>query len=233
MNIVQPLTLDSLLSELAAHPVNTNRFFVDFQDHHLTPAQLHTFIRQYHFFCHHFTKELEGLLYHTPIKELEMRVELTKTLYSELGSGSSNDAHIRDLELFAQVAGLDQDDLNMTHPIAEVQEYLDTLHHFFVESGYLQALGAELAVETTAASEFRFFVPGLQKYSQFTTQDLRFFTMHLAEEVRHRDWLTLAVHHTVKSTHDLELVALGARTTADAWHAFWDGMHRAVFDSCN
>ena len=173
------------------------------------------------------------MLYHTPIEELEMRVELTKTLYSELGSGSPNDAHIRDLEHFAKVVGLNQDDLNLTHPIAEVQEYLATLHHLFVEAGYLQALGAELAVETTAASEFRFFVPDLQKYSQFTTQDLRFFTMHLAEEVIHGDWLTKAVHHTVKSTHDIELVALGARTTADAWFTFWDGMHRAVFDSCD
>ena len=231
MNSVHPLTIDSLLSELLAHPVNTNEFFIDFRDRFLTTSQLQFFITQYYFFCHRFVKTLEGLLYHTPLEELEMRVELTKTLYSELGSGSLNHAHIRYLEQFAQTAGLSTDDLKHTLPLPEVRRYLDLLQHLFIDAEYLQALGAELAVEATAVSEFRFFLPGLQKYTKFTSQDLAFFSMHLEEEIAHSDWLTRAVHNTVKTPEDLEQVALGARTTADAWHMFWKGMHRAVFHS--
>lgn len=231
MNSVHPLTIDSLRNELSAHPVNSNEFFVDFRDRFLNSQQLHTFITQYHFFCHRFVKVLEGLLYHTPLEELEMRVELTKTLYSELGSGLLNHAHIRHLERFAQTAGISPDDLQHTLPLPEVQQYLDLLQHLFMEAGYLQALGAELAVETTAVSEFRYFVPGLQKYPQFTSQDLTFFSMHLEEEVAHSDWITRAVHNTAKTPDDLEQVALGARTTANTWDTFWKGMHRAVFHS--
>ena len=86
---VQHLTIEALLQELTSHEVNTNVFFVNFRDRVLTTTQLHIFLRQYHYFCHRFVKVLEGLLYHTPLEELEMRVELTKTLYSELGSGST------------------------------------------------------------------------------------------------------------------------------------------------
>ena len=126
--------------------------------------------------------------------------------------------------------GVGQSDLIRTVPIPEVQQYLDVLDRLFVQSDFRKALGAELAVETTAISEFRFFLPGLQKYPNFTANDLSFFSMHLQEEAHHGDWLTDAVRNTTKSHEELELVASGARETTDAWHMFWLGMHRAVFD---
>ena len=76
-----------------------------------------------------------------------MRVELAKTLYSELGNGSPSHAHIRHLERFARSTGVTQANLKATQPVPEVQQYLDLLQHLFVEAGHLQALGAELAVE--------------------------------------------------------------------------------------
>ena len=230
---VQDLSLESLLTELRNHPVNTNRFFADFQDRFLTQQQLHTFITQYHYFCHHFVKLLEGLLFHTPLEELQMRVELTKTLHSELGNGSADHAHIRHLERFADAAGVNRHDLRSTRPIPENQRYLDVLRHLFIEAEYLEALGAELAVESTAVSEFTYFLPGLKKYSRFTNQDLTFFSMHLEEEVTHCDWLTKAVQNTAKAPEELERVAFGARTAADGWNEFWKGMHRVVFSNLN
>ena len=229
MNPVQTLTVDSLLEELGAHPVNTNHFFIEFRDRFLTMDQLRSFVKQYHFFCFRFVKILEGLLYHTPIEQVDMRIELTKTLYSELGSGISEQAHVRHLERFAQSLGIQESDLRHTIPIPEVDQYLKVLDRLFLKSDFLIALGAELAVETTAISEFRFFLPGLQKYSQFTETDLQFFSMHLQEEARHSDWLQDAVRKTATTVGDLEHVAIGARETAYAWHAFWIGMHKIVF----
>jgi pyrroloquinoline quinone (PQQ) biosynthesis protein C len=233
MNPVQTLTVDSLLEELRTHPVNTNQFFVEFRDQFLTIDQLQSFITQYHFFCFRFVKILEGLLFHTPLEELDMRIELTKTLYSELGSGVTGEAHICHLERFAQALGIQKSDLRQTRPIPEVEHYLTVLDRLFLQSDFLKALGAELAVETTAISEFRFFVPGLQKYSQFTEKDLLFFSQHLQEETHHSNWLTEAVRKTVTSLEDLEHVAIGARETADAWHQFWIGMYEQVFVSPN
>jgi pyrroloquinoline quinone (PQQ) biosynthesis protein C len=222
------LSIDRLMKELAGHPVNDNLFFRRFQEQRLSRSQLQTWFRHYHYFCKHFVKVLEGLLYATPLDEVEMRVELIKTLHSELGSGSLERAHVRQLERFGKALGLDSD-LSRTRPIPEVAQYLDVLRRLFMERDYLTALGAELAVETTAASEFRYFYPGLKRYPEFTPDDLGFFELHLQEEQHHSDWLLQAVRKTARTPDDLSRVAAGARATADAWQEFWQGMYREVF----
>ena len=222
--------LDALVAELARHPVNTHAFFLAFQDHHLHQSQLREWLCQYHYFCKHFVKLLEGLLYRTPVDELEMRVELAKTLYSELGDGRSERAHIRLLERFGQALDVDMTELDRTVPIPEVAEYLAVLHRLFLDEVYQVALGAELAVEVTAAAEFRYFYPGLLQYGRFSARDLAFFALHLEAEDDHSAWLTTAVEKTVKCDADFEQVAVGARTTADAWKCFWDGLYRDVID---
>jgi pyrroloquinoline quinone (PQQ) biosynthesis protein C len=223
--------LESLVREIQNHPVNTNVFFERFKEERLTSTQLRHFVGQYHYFCKHFVKVLEGLLFRTPIDELDMRVELTKTLYSELGAGDSTRAHLALLTNFARAVGLGEQDLKATEPTEGVRSYLHVLHQLFIESDYLTALGAEMAVEITAASEFRYLYPGLQHYAMFSEQDLTFFRLHLEEEICHGTWLMDAVRRTAHSPHDLESVASGARHTADAWHHFWLGMHDTIFDS--
>ena len=163
--------VDSLVGELTRHPVNSNRFFQTFLTQRLAKSQLQEWLGQYHYFCKQFVKVLEGLLSRTPVDELEMRVQLVKTLHSELGSGRSEQAHIRLLERFA-AAGLNETGLQRISPLPEVAEYLAVLHRLFIEADYLAALGAELAVEVTAAAEFRYFYPGLLRYDQFSAADL-------------------------------------------------------------
>jgi len=225
-----PLSLQGMMEELTTHPVNSNEFFQRFKEQRLSREQLQRFLRQYHYFCKHFVKLLEGLLYKTPVDEIEMRVELIKTLHSELGSGSLEQAHVRQLERFARALGLSEPDLNQTQPLPEVESYLQVLRRLFLETDYLVALGAELAVETTAASEFQYLYPGLQKYPEFTAEDLAFFELHVQEEQQHSQWLVEAVRKTADSPAALARVAAGARETAEAWHQLWKGLDRAVFD---
>ena len=146
-----------------------------------------------------------------------------------MGSGSCEQAHVKQLERFGQKLGFGESDLRRTEPIPEVTTYLQTLHRLFIETDYLVALGAELAVETTAASEFRHFAPGLNKYPDFTPEDLIFFELHLQEEQHHSDWLLDGVRKTATTPDQLARVTAGARQIADTWHEFWNGMYREVF----
>jgi len=221
--------VDSLVAELTRHPVNSNPFFQTFLAQRLTQGQLESWLTQYHYFCKHFVKLLEGLLYRTPVEELEMRVQLAKTLDSELGSGRSEQAHIQLLERFAEALGVSRAELRRSFPIPAVEQYLRILHRLFTQEDYLAALGAELAVEVTAAAEFRYFHPGLLQYHRFSPDDLVFFELHLKAEDDHGHWLAEAVRNTAKCHSDRKRVAAGARTTADAWQRFWEGMHHAVF----
>jgi pyrroloquinoline quinone (PQQ) biosynthesis protein C len=229
MQITNTTPLAGLIEELRSHPVNSNHFFERFRDEYLRQEQLQVWFRQYHYFCKHFVKMLEGLLYATPIDEIEMRVELIKTLHSELGSGSIERAHVQQLERFGLALDLGPSKLHPTEPIPEVKAYLMTLRRLFLESDYLTALGSELAVETTAASEFRYFYPGLKKYPTFTAADLAFFELHVAEEQCHGEWLLEAVRKTATTADKLARVTAGARETADSWHQFWQGIYREVF----
>jgi len=105
--------LDSLVAELDQHPVNTNVFFQAFKDQYLQRGQLELFLKQYRYFCKHFVKLLEGLLYKTPVDQIGMRIELVKTLHSELGSGRSERAHVRLLDRFANALGLSEAELDL------------------------------------------------------------------------------------------------------------------------
>ncbi len=221
--------LVSLSRELAQHPVNRNEFFQRFRAERLARPRLQRFIEQYQYFCKHFVKVLEGLLYRTPLDQLDMRVELTRTLYSELGNGNPEQAHLTLLNRFAARLDLDESALSRTEPVACVRDYLRQLHELFLESDYLTALGAELAVEVTAASEFQYLYPALQQYGWFGEEDLAFFKLHVEEELCHGDWLLDAVERTARSSADHEHVTAGARRTADAWHAFWLGLSDEVF----
>ncbi len=222
--------LDQLVRELEQHPVNRNIFFEAFKAHHLERARLRTFFRQYQYFCKHFVKLLEGLLYHTPVEQLEMRIKLAKTLHSELGSGSIDQAHLTLLNRFAATLGLTKDELDQTIPVPAVKAYLEVLRRLFLESDYLTALGSELAVEITAEAEFRYLYPGLKKYPEFSDHDLEFFILHVKEEECHGNWLVTAVQQTARSESDYERVAAGARETAEAWHEFWQGLYQQVFE---
>ncbi|MGH7255331.1 MAG: hypothetical protein ACREI3_06090, partial [Nitrospirales bacterium] len=84
MPLPRSLFLTALIEELQAHPVNHNACFQAFARELPPRAQLRRFFLQYHCFCKQFVKVLEGLLYRTPVDELEMRIELVKTLHSEL-----------------------------------------------------------------------------------------------------------------------------------------------------
>ena len=223
--------VDGLMAELVHHPVNDHPFFRRFRDERLSREQLRRWFRQYHYFCKRFVKALEGLLCATPIDELEMRVELVKTLYSELGSGSAERAHVRQLERFGKALGVLPSDLGSTDPVPEVTAYLRLLDSLFTGSDYLAALGAELAVETTAASEFRYFYPGLKRYPEFTAEDLAFFELHVTEEQNHSDWLLSAVRKTATTPEAIARVAAGARSTVEAWDEFWNGVYREVFQA--
>jgi len=225
---VQPF-LQSLVSVLEAHPVNTNVFFRAFDAEYLSLEQLRAFLRQYHYFCKHFVKLLEGLLYKTPLEQVEMRIELVKTLHSELGNGHLAQAHITLLDRFAQALSLTPGDLDATIPLPEVRRYMELLHRLFIDSDYLTALGAETAVEITAASEFKYFYHGLMKYLFFKEDDLLFFKLHLQEEQCHGQWLLAAVEKTVRTPEGQARIQTAARETADAWHVFWRGLYREVF----
>lgn len=223
-NFIQDLT-----RELEAKPVNKNSFYRRFKEETLTDEQLKRFGGQYFWFCQNFIPLLAGLIYNTPLQEEDIRLELVKTLYSELGYGKKENVHLNLLRRFTTALGFSEGDLQNIEPIPEVENYIRQLEEFFVRSDFRTALGSEFGVEITAALEFTYLFPGIQKYPQFSRQDIYFFEFHLAEEQLHGDWLTEAVSRMARTEDAEELIKEGALKAADLWGSFWEGMERYVF----
>lgn len=221
--------IQELTQELEAKPVNHNNFYKRFRDETLSQEQLRRFAKQYFWFCDQFITVLVGLIYNTPSNQGAMRLELIKTLYSEMGYGKEENIHLNLLRRFTTALGINEEELQTVTPTPKVAAYIEGLDELFTRSDFRKAVGAEFGVEVTAALEFTYLSPGIEKYKQFTKQDIYFFPFHLAEEELHSDWLTQAVLNICQTEEDLALIREGALKAADLWGEFWEGMEAYVF----
>ncbi|MBI2665235.1 iron-containing redox enzyme family protein [Candidatus Woesearchaeota archaeon] len=162
--IIDQFTLD-LVKKLREAPVNRTPFYYKFRDRNLTDQQLRRFAVQYFWFCKNFIKVLVGLVYNTPDSQEDVRLELVKTLYSELGYGQKENIHLNLLRKFTTALNISDQELEEVEPISEVDQYIRELGDIFLKADYREAIGAELGVEITAAPEFTFLYPGIKKYS--------------------------------------------------------------------
>lgn len=221
--------IDQLVDQLEASPVNSNPFFVRFKKEKLTDEQLIRFAKQYFWFCQNFITALCGLIYNTPVDLEETKLELIKTLYSEMGYGKREGVHLNLLRKFTTALGISDEDLKAIKPIPEVKSFIEDLTELFANRDYRESIGGEFAIEVIAAPEFTYLYPGVQQYDQFTPEEIIFFKFHLAEEELHGDWLTEAVKQMVKNQEDFDLVTKGAKQAEALWASMWEGLYREVF----
>jgi len=133
------------------------------------------------------------------------------------------------LRQFTAALGMTEADLQAVEPIPEVRTYIERLDELFARGDYRKALGAEFGVEITAGLEFSYLCPGVEKYPEFSKQEIYFFTFHLIEEQLHGDWLSQAVEKLCKNSDDEVKIREGALTAAALWDDFWKGVERFVF----
>jgi pyrroloquinoline quinone (PQQ) biosynthesis protein C len=221
--------VEKLTKQLEQAPVNRTPFYYKFRDRKLSEEQLRRFAGQYFWFCKNFIKVLVGLIYNIPDTENEVRLELIKTLFSEMGYGNQEEIHLNMLRNFTSALNISEQELDEVKPITDIEQYIQELGDIFLNADYRESIGAEFGVEITAALEFTFLYPGLKKYSQFSADDIIFFKFHLAEEELHGDWLTKAVVKIAKTNEDRELIEKGAMQAAELWNQFWIGMDKYVF----
>lgn len=222
--------IDQLVDQLESSPVNSNPFFVRFKTEKLSQEQLVKFSKQYFWFCQNFITALCGLIYNTPVELEDTKLELIKTLYSEMGYGKKQGVHLNLLRNFTSALGISEEDLKSVQPIPEVKGFIEKLTDLFANRDYRESIGGEFAIEVIAAPEFTYLYPGIQQYD-FSPEEIIFFKFHLAEEELHGDWLTEAVRQMVKTQEDFDLVKVGAQQAEQLWADMWDGIYREVFDA--
>lgn len=221
--------LDELERELRALPVQSNPFFLAFQQG-VTKEQLIRFIRQWYVFGIQFRKILIGLLYNVSDKDEAIGLELMRVLHSEYGDGVADRVHAAQMLHLCDRLGIDRAKLASERLCPEAQDYIDTVGEVFLRGDLPVALGASFGIETTAGLMYRYLYSGLLKFGDLTPADIRFFETHLFEELQHGDWLRHALQSYAALDSHREQIRAAALLAMERWHALWQGMHRLVLD---
>lgn len=230
MNL-QEQDVDDLIASLRALPVNCNRFYVRFRAGGLSFEQLRTFAGPYYWMCIQYEgRLLPGLIARVPIAEDAIRLELVRTLYSELGACDPHRVHAALFAKFMRAIGCTDAAIADAAPISAVAAYVEQLDDVFRRGSFTTALGAALGVEVTSATEFEYLTPGALTYRPTLGDDaLEYFTLHAIEEEHHSDWLAAAARAAARSPTDILELREGAMLAARLWTDFWEDMYTHVF----
>lgn len=173
-----------------------------------------------------FTTYMEWLLLGAPDSDCKQWV--AKVLVDEYGEGSDGLDHAQLYRLFLDACGVEEgeEDRVSLDPrvVGFVREHLDlvTKEHFLVGLGALGP-GHEWAIPRM----FPPLIEGLQR-AGFTDEEIRYFGLHVVQDVDHGTWMEEALVSLVQSDEDAARIRTGTLRSLEARSQFWNGVQFQV-----
>jgi pyrroloquinoline-quinone synthase len=172
-----------------------------------------------------FTSYLERLLVRAPSSEAKLW--LAKVLVDEYGEGSEGEDHATLYAHFLRACGSEMSvrDEKVPEPaLAFVTEH----RRIVSEEPFLVGLGAVgPGHEWAIPKMFDAVIPGLVR-AGFGADEIRYFTLHVAQDVDHGAWLEEALARFGHDEASRALVRRGAMLSLEARGRFWSGVQRAI-----
>lgn len=216
--------LDELIGTV---PVDDNRFYENFRSRDLTRDELQFFADQYFYYIRTFPQILAGLSHR--VDSEAVRVELAKTIVSELGEGTPGKKHF---ELFQNVIGAlgikVRDDLAVPHN-AESEALVDGLRQIFLRDSTIVAVGGHYTIEKVGLGMIHNLYEGFRRYPQITVENMEYFYLHLFLEADHVAWISEAVRQHTSDPKAVAELEEGAFRVAKLLADFWEGLYQNIF----
>src|SRR5437763_851306 len=232
--------LETLLTNITNHPALNNDFYNEWMTRKFTIDELTVFARNYGEWVKSFPDALAILLVTTD--DIDAKTEYVKTLFSEMGYGSSGKVHSVLLnEFFKELA------LRMGHDgeldwarLQNSVELLPTTRELVQGEQDLyrdpqMSFGAQLALEWQAYTMLRKLYDGARNYlSLWSNPDefheaCEYFYAHIgATEKEHKEESLKAVKRYATSEESLAKILEGYRLHLDLIFNFWRGLHQAI-----
>lgn len=200
------------------------------------------FFRNYSHFSWEFPHVLESLIQRTP--NADIRSELNKTLYSEMGNGRAEKAHRLLLHQFIEAlsaemepkGAVSRDWLNENIPLLDTsKQIVDGEYRLYGEESHAKAVGAQLALEWQAFTMLMKLYEGARHYRSFFPAERAFheaaeyFYVHLGEaEKDHKTESINAARIQISNHSELEELREGYFEHLSLFHKFWQGIAAAV-----
>jgi pyrroloquinoline-quinone synthase len=216
--------LDELIGTV---PVDDNRFYENFRSRDLTRDELQFFADQYFYYIRTFPQILAGLSHR--VDSEAVRVELAKTIVSELGEGLPGKKHF---ELFQNVIGAlgikVRDDLAVPHS-PESEALVDGLRQIFLRDSPIVAVGGHYTIEKVGLGMIHNLYEGFRRYPEITVPDMEYFYLHLFIESDHVSWISEAVKQHAGDPEAVAELEEGALRVAKLLADFWEGLYQNIF----
>lgn len=219
--------IDRLKTVVDESGINENRFFRSFQAAPLDKDELATAFQQYYYYIRTFPQILAGLSHR--VDSEEVRLELAKTVVSELGQGHGP-AHFQMFESLMQSVGITLDDYRTVDHIPEAEALVDGLRAMFLEGPTDRAVGGHYTIEETGLPMIKALYEGFRHQDGVTTESLGYFYLHLFLEADHVSWISDAVRHVADDPARARDVEEGAAEVAGLLSQFWEGLCRITYD---
>jgi pyrroloquinoline quinone (PQQ) biosynthesis protein C len=174
-----------------------------------------------------FTSYLERLLVRGPTSD--SKLWLAKVLVDEYGEGSLGEDHATLYGHFLRACGSRVPDEKGSTKVPEPASAFIAEHRRIVtEEPFLVGLGAVgPGHEWAIPRMFDAVIPGLRR-ARFAEEEIRYFTLHVAQDVDHGAWLEQALVRFGDTPGARAEIRRGAMLSLAARARFWSGVQRAV-----
>ncbi len=218
--------LSALRREIETHPVTNHIFLNRLATGRFTREDYRVFGENHYPLVCVFTSYLETLLVRAPTSESKMW--LAKVLVDEYGEGSRGEDHATLYGHFLRSCGSRFPDAHDLRVAAPALGFIRAHRRIVEREPFLVGLGAVgPGHEWAIPRMFDAVIPGLRR-AGFGEEDIRYFVLHVAQDVDHGAWLEEALERLGGDEAAQGLVRRGALASLAARERFWDGVQRAV-----
>ncbi len=174
-----------------------------------------------------FTSYLERLLVRAPSSDAKLW--LAKVLVDEYGEGSEGEDHATLYGHFLRSCGSSLPDQQYTAKVpGPAYEFVREHRRIVSEEPFLVGLGAVgPGHEWAIPKMFDAVIPGLKR-AGFAPDEINYFTLHVAQDVDHGNWLEEALLRFGGTDEARTQIRRGALLSLEARARFWSGVQRAV-----
>ena len=208
-------------------PVDENRFYESFRGRNLSKAELQFLADQYFYYIRTFPQILAGLSHR--VDSEAVRVELAKTIVSELGEGHPGKKHFELFQKVMKPLGVQFPDYRTVEHIPEAESLVAGLRQIFLKDSPVTAVGGHYTIEKVGLGMIHNLYEGFRRYPEITVEDMEYFHLHLYLEADHVDWIMEAVRQYADDPANHPELEDGAARVAKLLADFWEGLYQNIF----
>lgn len=173
-----------------------------------------------------FTKYLEILLWRAP--DSQAKQWIAKVLIDEYGEGSEGEDHATLYRSYLQATGVREGEERSVALHPDVSGFIEEHRRICTEEPFLVGLGAlGPGHEWSIPRMFPPIVRGLRR-AGFEEREIRYFTLHLAQDVDHGAWLEEALARYAGGEQAQREIRRGAMLSLEARARFWSGVQQKI-----